>query len=330
MAGPDFRSAAVLAAQHAGIDPAIFSRQISQESGFNPNAMSPAGAVGIAQIVPRYHPDVNPRNPLQSLRWAANYDAGLIKKYGGWAPALSVYNSGQPNSYKDPHFAKGQTFNYVKNILSGQNSSLNTNTKSIGGSYQRAPDHAPGTQAAVANWLMKQSMSLLNGGYGQDPSSLVNLLTQPSQGATAAPVASQTPSRLKGSTVFAGGFLPTKALYTEERADQGRDLQTNPGGPIISPGVGKVVRIAVDPNGFGTGYPIIHYTTGPYAGKDIYIGHTKAAVQAGQTVYPGDILGHTGTTGAEDWNGNASKPGWAEIGFAPNATPGSFGQPTPF
>ena len=182
----------------------------------------------------------------------------------------------------------------------------------------------------IANWLLKQGTSLLNGGYGQSPQSLFNLLSAPSQGGTAAPVSSQTPSRLSGSVAFAGGFLPSKALYTKQRADQGRDLQTDPGGPIISPGLGKVVRIAVDPNGFGTSYPIVHFQTGPYAGKDIYIGHTKAAVKQGQTVYPGDILGHTGTTGNEVWNGNATKPGWAEIGFAPDAVPGAFGQTVPF
>lgn len=247
MAGPDFRSAAVLAAQHAGIDPAIFSRQISQESGFNPNAMSPAGAVGIAQIVPRYHPDVNPRNPLQSLRWAANYDAGLIKKYGGWAPALSVYNSGQPNSYKDPHFAKGQTFNYVKNILSGQNSSLNTNTKSIGGSYQRAPGHAPGTQAAVANWLLKQSMNLLNGGYGQSTGSLFNALTPPSLGRTGAPVASQGASQPARNLSSAKGELALPATFKATHDTGGLagfpavDNFAAAGTPVLAPVSGKLV-----------------------------------------------------------------------------------------
>ncbi|HKV01676.1 MAG TPA: transglycosylase SLT domain-containing protein, partial [Ktedonobacteraceae bacterium] len=36
----------------AGIPPDYFVRQINTESGFNPNAVSPAGAVGIAQFLP--------------------------------------------------------------------------------------------------------------------------------------------------------------------------------------------------------------------------------------------------------------------------------------
>lgn len=115
----NLRAVAVQAATKAGIDPNVFVRQINQESGFNPNAQSGAGAVGIAQIVPKYHPGVNATDPVASLDWAANYMAGLVKQYGSYAPALSVYNSGNPTAYKDPNFAKGQTFNYVKDILGG-------------------------------------------------------------------------------------------------------------------------------------------------------------------------------------------------------------------
>ena len=37
---------------NAGISPDYFTRQINLESGFNPNASSPSGAVGIAQFLP--------------------------------------------------------------------------------------------------------------------------------------------------------------------------------------------------------------------------------------------------------------------------------------
>ena len=67
MAATDYRAVAVRAAQRAGINPAIFLRQINQESGFNPNARSSAGAVGIAQIVPRWHPGVDATDPVASL-----------------------------------------------------------------------------------------------------------------------------------------------------------------------------------------------------------------------------------------------------------------------
>lgn len=141
------------------------------------------------------------------------------------------------------------------------------------------------------------------------------------------PIVSGTPQT---SAVPGGGFLPAGAKYIEQRSDQGRDLMTTPGGAIVAPGAGYVVRLGSDPNGFGTSYPIVHFTSGPYAGQDVYIGHTLSALPAGAKFAAGTVLSHTGATGAEPWNGNASQPGWAEIGFAPGGTPGPFGQPTPF
>jgi soluble lytic murein transglycosylase-like protein len=113
------------AAQKVGFDPNVFVRQINQESNFQPfNAdgspkTSPAGAIGIAQIVPKYHPGVDPTNPLASLDYAANLMAGLLKQNGGdMGKALAAYNAGQGAVDRFggvPPFAETQT--YVKNIL---------------------------------------------------------------------------------------------------------------------------------------------------------------------------------------------------------------------
>lgn len=115
-----YRAYARVMAEKYGIDPDIFVRQISVESGFNPKAVSPAGAIGIAQIVPKYHPGVDPTNPFESLEYAARYMSNLVKKYGSYEKALSVYNSGRPTAYLDPNFAKGETYNYVRKIMGGK------------------------------------------------------------------------------------------------------------------------------------------------------------------------------------------------------------------
>lgn len=108
-----------------GINPTYFLRQINQESGFNPNARSGAGAVGIAQIVPHWHPGVDPTDPVASLDYAANWMSQLLKQHGGsWAQALSVYNSGKPDAYRDPNFAGGQTYRYVRTILGNSHPDL--------------------------------------------------------------------------------------------------------------------------------------------------------------------------------------------------------------
>lgn len=84
------------AAQNEGVDPALFVRQIDLESGFDPNAISPAGAVGIAQIVPEFHPDVDPYDPEASLRYAARLMREYLDHFGGdYAKALAAYNGGR-------------------------------------------------------------------------------------------------------------------------------------------------------------------------------------------------------------------------------------------
>ncbi len=80
-----------------GISPVYFVRQINQESGFNPYAVSPVGAVGIAQFLPSTAAGlgVNPYDPISALDGAARMMAGLSNQYGGnYAKALAAYNAG--------------------------------------------------------------------------------------------------------------------------------------------------------------------------------------------------------------------------------------------
>lgn len=91
---PDWRAVTRSVAERVGIDPDIFERQIRQESGFDPNAGSPAGALGIAQIVPKYHPTVDPLDPYAALAYAATWMKRLYGQYGNWRDALIHYNGG--------------------------------------------------------------------------------------------------------------------------------------------------------------------------------------------------------------------------------------------
>ncbi len=82
---------------NAGISPDYFVRQIYLESGFNPNAASPAGAVGIAQFIPSTAAGlgINPWDPISALKGAAQMMANSARQYGGdYAKALAAYNAG--------------------------------------------------------------------------------------------------------------------------------------------------------------------------------------------------------------------------------------------
>lgn len=83
-------------ATNEGIDPNLFERQINQESGFNPNAVSPAGAIGIAQFMPSTARGlgINPWDAAQSLSGAAAYMARLYTRYQSYDKALAAYNAG--------------------------------------------------------------------------------------------------------------------------------------------------------------------------------------------------------------------------------------------
>ena len=125
----DLRAYARAAAQRQGIDANLFVRQITAESDFDPYAVSTAGAVGIAQIMPTMHPGVDPTDPYASLDYAARLMRGYIGHFGDWRRALIAYNAGPGrlmpgNPYYLPlatllsdSFAGGETKRYVARIL---------------------------------------------------------------------------------------------------------------------------------------------------------------------------------------------------------------------
>ena len=97
----DLRAYAYETAVRHGAHPDIFVKQIQQESGFNPKAFNAgSGATGVAQIIPRWHPGVDPTDPIASLDYAAKWMADLRRIYGSWARALAAYNWGPANVAK--------------------------------------------------------------------------------------------------------------------------------------------------------------------------------------------------------------------------------------
>lgn len=101
---------------NAGINPDYFVRQINQESGFNPNAVSPAGAVGIAQFLPSTAAGlgINPYDPIQALRGAAQYMANYARQYGGdYAKALAAYNAGSGTVANAVNLGGANWMNYL-------------------------------------------------------------------------------------------------------------------------------------------------------------------------------------------------------------------------
>jgi len=107
------------AAKKYGLDPALLAGLVKQESGFNPNAGSPAGARGLTQLMPGTAAGLGVTNvldPVQSLDGGAKYLREQLDAFGGdVARALAAYNAG-PGAVQRyggvPPYAETQ--NYVR------------------------------------------------------------------------------------------------------------------------------------------------------------------------------------------------------------------------
>jgi soluble lytic murein transglycosylase-like protein len=120
--GGEYEALVQQAAQRNGVDPAVLHGLIQQESGFDPNSTSSAGAAGLTQLMPGTASSLgvaNPLNPAESIEGGARYLAQMMSKFGGnTADALAAYNAG-PGAVSQyggvPPYA--ETESYVSKVL---------------------------------------------------------------------------------------------------------------------------------------------------------------------------------------------------------------------
>lgn len=83
------------AARH-GVDPRLLAAVVWTESNFHPGAISHAGAIGLAQLMPTTAAGlgVDPWDPVQNLLGGARYLRVQIERFGAVDLALAAYNAG--------------------------------------------------------------------------------------------------------------------------------------------------------------------------------------------------------------------------------------------
>src|SRR6266568_46288 len=96
MSAADVQSLVAQTAASFGVDPALALAVASAESGFNQNARSSAGAIGVMQLEPATAAQlgVNPYDLADNIRGGVLYLKQQLSRFGDPALALAAYNWG--------------------------------------------------------------------------------------------------------------------------------------------------------------------------------------------------------------------------------------------
>jgi hypothetical protein len=117
------------AAQKTGVPEALLIAIAKNESGFNNDATSPAGAHGMFQLMPGTAKalGVDPNNPVENVMGGATYIGEQLKRFHSIPAAIAAYNAG-PQAVIDhrgiPPFP--ETRAYVSHVLADYRKLLQT------------------------------------------------------------------------------------------------------------------------------------------------------------------------------------------------------------
>ncbi|MFA9397058.1 MAG: lytic transglycosylase domain-containing protein [Clostridiaceae bacterium] len=131
----EINSAINNASEKYRVDSNLIKSIINQESSFNPNAVSPAGAQGLMQLMPATASSLGVNNSFdinENINAGTKYIKSLLDNFNGDVSlALAAYNGGIGNmqnrgvrTASDIYKMPSETQNYVEKVMSSYNSSL--------------------------------------------------------------------------------------------------------------------------------------------------------------------------------------------------------------
>lgn len=106
-----------VAAKKYSLEPSLIAAVIEQESGGDPNSVSPMGA-GLMQLMPSTAKflNVDPYDPAQCIDGGAHYLQMQLKEFGNIPEALAAYNAGPGNVKNNSWSNISETSNYVQRV----------------------------------------------------------------------------------------------------------------------------------------------------------------------------------------------------------------------
>ncbi|MEO1167442.1 MAG: lytic transglycosylase domain-containing protein [Pseudomonadota bacterium] len=103
------------------LPPKLLQALVWQESRFNPMAISPAGAAGLAQLMPATARELgvtNRHDPAQNIDGGARYLRQMLDQFGAIHLALAAYNAGPGAVSRAGGIPKNrETPGYVRNVI---------------------------------------------------------------------------------------------------------------------------------------------------------------------------------------------------------------------
>ena len=117
---PQYRGPLLRSGSLWNVSPGLLGAQLMAESGFNPRAVSPAGALGIAQFMPATAHSYglrDPFDPIASIDAEAHLMSELLRHFHSVPLALAAYNAGSGAVAACSCIPYAETRAYVTRIL---------------------------------------------------------------------------------------------------------------------------------------------------------------------------------------------------------------------
>ena len=108
------------AARRHGLSGSLLAALVRTESGFDPRAVSHAGAQGLGQLMPETADELavrDPFNPAQNLDGAARYLANQLRSFQNVRLALAAYHAGPERAGRGLASLPTSTLSYIARVL---------------------------------------------------------------------------------------------------------------------------------------------------------------------------------------------------------------------